>query len=88
MVTAFVHGTMIDGRGGLPVLDSTVLVDGNQVIAVGEHAFDSITNLIGFDDYRDFPNIRRGLVKRGYDDEQIQGILGGKFVKVFEQVCG
>jgi membrane dipeptidase len=53
-----------------------------------EHNLDSTTNLIGFDDYRDFPNITRGLVKRGYDDEQIGGILGGNFVRVFEEVCG
>ena len=53
-----------------------------------EHNLDSRTNLIGFDDYRDFPNITRGLVKRGYSDEQIQGILGENFLRVFEQVCG
>jgi membrane dipeptidase len=45
-------------------------------------------NLIGFDDYRDFPNITRGLVKRGYTDEQIKGILGENFLRVFEAVCG
>jgi membrane dipeptidase len=53
-----------------------------------EHNLDSATNLIGFDDYRDFPNITRGLVKRGYDDEQIKGILGENFVRVFEEACG
>jgi membrane dipeptidase len=42
----------------------------------------------GFDDYRDFPNITRGLVQRGYNDEQIKGILGENFLRVFEQVCG
>ncbi len=45
-------------------------------------------SLIGFDDYRDFPNITRGLVKRGYSDEQIRGILGENFLRVFEAVCG
>ncbi len=45
-------------------------------------------NLIGFDDYRDFPNLTRGLVKRGYTDEQIKGILGENFLGVFEGVCG
>lgn len=45
-------------------------------------------NLVGFDDYRDFPNITRGLVKRGYADEQIRGILGENFLRVFEVVCG
>ena len=48
----------------------------------------SLDNLVGFDDYRDYPNITRGLVGRGYDDEQIRGILGGNFLRVFEEVCG
>ncbi len=45
-------------------------------------------NLNGFDDYRDFPNITRGMVSRGYSDEQIKGVLGENFMRVFEQVCG
>jgi membrane dipeptidase len=53
-----------------------------------EHNLNSLTNLIGFDDYRDFPNITRGLVKRGHTDEQIKGILGENFLRVYEQVCG
>lgn len=47
-----------------------------------------VQSLLGFDDYRDFPNITRGLVKRGYSDEQIRGILGENFLRVFENVCG
>jgi membrane dipeptidase len=43
---------------------------------------------VGFEDYRDLPNITRGLVKRGYSDEQIKGILGGNALRVFEHVCG
>jgi membrane dipeptidase len=54
-----------------------------------EHGFaDASKNLIGFDDYRDFPNITRGLVARGYSDEQITAILGGNFLRVFGEVCG
>ena len=53
-----------------------------------EHNIEPEANLVGFDDYRDFPNITRGLVKRGYTDEQIAGIIGGNFVRVFEDVCG
>jgi len=44
--------------------------------------------LIGFEDCRDLPNITRGLVKRGYTDEQICGILGENALRVFEEVCG
>ena len=53
-----------------------------------EHRISWPTNLIGFDDYRDLPNVTRGLVKRGYTDEQVRGILGENFLRVFEQVCG
>jgi membrane dipeptidase len=45
-------------------------------------------NLEGFDDYRDFPNITRGLVRRGYSDKETKGILGENFLRVFETVCG
>ncbi len=53
-----------------------------------EHGVGAPKNLIGFDDYRDFVNITRGLVARGYSDEDVCGILGGNFLRVFEQVCG
>lgn len=49
---------------------------------------DLTKKLEGFDDLRDLPNITRGLVKRGYSDEQIRGILGENALRVFEQVCG
>ncbi len=49
---------------------------------------DLTQRLAGFDDCRDLPNVTRGLVKRGYSDEQIQGILGENALRVFEAVCG
>jgi membrane dipeptidase len=49
---------------------------------------ESADNAVGFDDYRSFPNFTRGLVKRGYTDEQIKGILGENFLRVFQNVCG
>ena len=52
------------------------------------HAIEATRNLIGFDDYRDFPNITRGLVARGLDDDAILAVLGGNFLRVFGQVCG
>jgi membrane dipeptidase len=53
-----------------------------------EHGIVPTQNVIGFDDYRDFPNITRGLVSRGYTDEQVRGILGENFLRVFQAVCG
>jgi membrane dipeptidase len=36
----------------------------------------------------EFPNITRGLVERGYSDEDIKKIMGGNFLRVAEQVWG
>jgi len=51
-----------------------------------EHGVDCTRNLVGFDDYREFPNVTRGLVARGYSDEQIRGILGENFLRVLGEV--
>jgi len=53
-----------------------------------EHGVDISMYLDGYEDARDFINITRGLVSRGYEDEAISGILGGNFVRVFEEVIG
>jgi len=42
----------------------------------------------GFRDMRDWPNITRGLVSRGYSDDEIKGILGGNFLRIFKEVVG
>jgi len=34
------------------------------------------------------PNFTRGLVARGYSDEEIRGILGGNFLRLFKRVWG
>src|SRR5262249_1526994 len=53
-----------------------------------EHDIVPSQNLVGFDDYRDFPNITRGLVSRGYSDDDIKAILGENFLRVFEATSG
>jgi membrane dipeptidase len=53
-----------------------------------EDNLDPNDTTIGFEDGRDLPNITRGLVKRGYSDEQIAGIVGENALRVFETVCG
>jgi membrane dipeptidase len=34
------------------------------------------------------PNFTRGLVARGYSDEEIEGIIGGNFLRLFKKVWG
>jgi membrane dipeptidase len=53
-----------------------------------EHRLDFGATLRGFSDYRDMVNITRGLVGRGYPEERIVAVLGGNFMRVFEQVVG
>jgi membrane dipeptidase len=46
----------------------------------------STETLVGFEDYRAFINITRGLVSRGYSDAEISAILGGNWLRVMEGV--
>jgi membrane dipeptidase len=49
-----------------------------------EDRLDPAVNMRGFEDCRDMPNITRGLVKRGWTDEAIRGVLGENALRVFE----
>ena len=46
------------------------------------------TNKDGIDDVTRMPEITKGLVARGYSDQDIQKILGLNFLRVFKEVCG
>ena len=70
-------------------LVEAVLSPNNRALGFRTKDLRQVTaRLVGFDDCRDLPNITRGMVKRGYSDEQIKGILGENGLRVFEQVCG
>ena len=51
-----------------------------------EHRYGDVTTTHGYVDCRDFINITRGLVARGYTDEQIKAILGGNWLRVMDAV--
>lgn len=42
----------------------------------------------GFEDWTKWPNLTRGLVSRGYTDEEIMGMLGGNFIRIFREAVG
>jgi membrane dipeptidase len=42
----------------------------------------------GFHTPADMPKITRGLVARGFSDEDVKKIMGGNFLRVFDQVWG
>jgi membrane dipeptidase len=82
-------GIGTDWPMGLPSFVLEQMTETTQAIGFRpEDNIDGERTIIGFDDYRDFPNFARGLVKRGYGDDEIRGILGGNWLRVIEQVCG
>lgn len=42
----------------------------------------------GLTEYRQFINFARGMVARGYGEEDIKKLLGGNWLRVFREVCG
>lgn len=52
-----------------------------------EDRLDPAIDLRGFEDCRDMPNITRGLVARGWQDDAIRGVLGENALRVFAEIC-
>jgi membrane dipeptidase len=42
----------------------------------------------GIESPEEWPNITRGLVSRGYSDQEIEKIIGGNALRIMEQVSG
>jgi membrane dipeptidase len=51
-----------------------------------EHRVDPRLSVEGIETFSDWPNVTRGLVARGYSDEEILGILGGNFLDLFKKI--
>ncbi|MEE9554125.1 MAG: dipeptidase [candidate division Zixibacteria bacterium] len=68
-------------------IDYIVKLVGPDYVALGSD-FDGVHRIPeGIDDCSLMPNITRGLVVRGYSDDDIKKILGENFMRVFRQVC-
>ena len=66
-------------------LDYVVDLVGPDHVGLGSD-FDGGCGFPGMDDITKMPNIARGLVARGYSDEDIEKILGGNNLRVFKEV--
>jgi len=42
----------------------------------------------GYTNHREWKNFTRGLVSRGYTDDEIKGIIGGNFLRILKEVVG
>lgn len=61
---------------------------GIDYVAIGSD-FDGIeVTPVGLEDVSKFPALTLKLLARGYSQQDIEKILGGNFMRVFEQVCG
>lgn len=61
---------------------------GIDYVAIGSD-FDGIeVTPIGLEDVSKFPALTMRLFERGYSEEDVRKILGGNFMRVFQQVCG
>jgi len=61
---------------------------GIDYVAIGSD-FDGIESTpVGLEDVSKFPALTLKLLEHGYSQQDIEKILGGNFMRVFEQVCG
>lgn len=66
-------------------LDHAVKLVGPDHVGLGSD-FDGGCGFPGLDNATKIPNITRGMVARGYSDDDIEKILGGNFLRVFKKV--
>jgi membrane dipeptidase len=53
-----------------------------------EHRATFTDKMQNFESYEKFPNLIKGLISRGYNDEEIKKIAGANFLRVFRKICG
>lgn len=70
-------------------IEYLVRVGGINCVGLGSD-FDGFTDPPprGLEDATCFPRIADGLLKRGYSEDQVEKIMGGNFLRVFEEVAG
>lgn len=67
-------------------IDQAVKLAGIDHVGLGADMYPRMLSPVGMRGAHDYPNITRGLKKRGYCDEDIRKILGGNFLRVWKQV--
>jgi membrane dipeptidase len=68
-------------------IDHAVRIAGIDHVGIGSD-MDVIPTPEGMDDVTDFPKLTRGLLDRGYTQEEINKVLGGNLLRVLQEVAG
>lgn len=67
-------------------IDHAVQVAGVDHVGLGADMYPRTPSPVGIRGVHDYPNITRGLKARGYSDEDVKKIMGGNFLRVWQQV--
>ena len=53
-----------------------------------EHRLTDDYHIVGFNDFRDWPNLTVALAERGFNEEELRKLLGLNYLRVFRDVVG
>ena len=67
-------------------IDHAVKVAGVDHVGLGADMYPRTPSPVGIRGVHDYPNLTRGLKKRGYPDEDIKKIMGGNLLRVWKTV--
>ncbi len=67
-------------------IDHAVKTAGVDHVGLGADMYPRNPSPVGIRGVEDYPNITRGLKRRGYSDEDVRKIMGGNFLRVWKQV--
>ncbi|KPK62369.1 MAG: hypothetical protein AMS21_07685 [Gemmatimonas sp. SG8_38_2] len=67
-------------------IDHAVRVAGVDHVGLGADMYPRTPSPVGIRGVHDYGNITRGLMMRGYSDEDVKKIMGGNFLRVWKQV--
>lgn len=67
-------------------IEHAVEIAGVDHVGLGADMYPRTPSPVGIRGVQDYPNITRGLKKRGYADEDVKKIMGGNFLRVWKKV--
>ena len=53
-----------------------------------EHRLTDDYHIVGYNDFRDWPNLTVKLAERGFNEEELRKLLGLNYLRVFREVVG
>lgn len=68
-------------------IEHAVKVAGVDHVGLGADMYPRTPSPVGIRGVQDYPNITRGLKKRGYSDDDVKKIMGGNFLRVWKEVA-